>query len=200
MTYMAQSTAAPSAHADAPMRRSHRPEPVRGRVLRLLHRQWLACGCLVALLLSGCASAGLYRHDPPGQPNTSTKVRRYRTVQGSPPPQAPNLSMVRGVVHEWGIASFYGEAFHGKPTASGEPFDMHALTAAHKTLPLGTTVRATNLDNGMNVVVRINDRGPFIAGRIIDLSYGAAQAVHMVEAGIANIAIEILEPGEEAER
>jgi rare lipoprotein A len=108
--------------------------------------------------------------------------------------------MVRGVVHEWGIASFYGEAFHGKPTASGEPFDMHALTAAHKTLPLGTTVRATNLDNGMNVVVRINDRGPFIAGRIIDLSYGAAQAVHMVEAGIANIAIEILEPSEEAER
>ena len=199
MTHMAQSTAPPSAHADAPMRRSYRPEPVGGRVLRLLHRQWIACGCLVALL-SGCTSAGLYRHDPPRQPNTPTTVRRYHTAQGSHPPQAPDLSAVRGAVHEWGIASFYGEAFHGKPTASGEPFNMHALTAAHKTLPLGTTVRATNLDNGMNVVVRINDRGPFIAGRIIDLSYGAAQAVHMVEAGIANIAIEILEPSEEAER
>jgi len=91
-----------------------------------------------------------------------------------------------------GKASWYGEAFHGRPTASGEPYDMHAPTAAHKTLPFGTRVRVTNLDNGKQTVVRINDRGPFVKGRIIDLSYGAAKKIQMLQAGVVRVKLEVL--------
>ena len=84
---------------------------------------------------------------------------------------------------ESGVASWYGSAFHGRRTASGERFDMHQLTAAHKTLPLGTVVQVRNPLNGKTVDVKINDRGPFIKGRIIDLSYRAALALGIVQAG-----------------
>ncbi|RME35133.1 MAG: septal ring lytic transglycosylase RlpA family protein, partial [Deltaproteobacteria bacterium] len=84
---------------------------------------------------------------------------------------------------EQGTASWYGPKFHGRKTSNGETFDMYALTAAHKTLPLGVSVRVTNLRNGRQVVVRVNDRGPFVAGRIIDLSYAAAKELDMIEAG-----------------
>ena len=104
---------------------------------------------------------------------------------------APTRREPRGV---WtGTASWYGEAHHGKKTASGEPFDMHALTAAHRTLPLGTRVRVTNLANGRAVEVRINDRGPSVADRIIDLSYGAARALDAVGAGVFRVRIAVLE-------
>ena len=93
-----------------------------------------------------------------------------------------------------GIASFYSDALQGRPTASGEPYDATGLTAAHKTLPLGTRVRITNLDNGRTVVVRINDRGPFIAGRVIDLSHAAAARLGMTQAGLAKVELEILDP------
>jgi rare lipoprotein A len=92
-----------------------------------------------------------------------------------------------------GKASWYGEAHHGKKTASGEPFDMHALTAAHRTLPFGTRVLVTNLANGRAVEVRINDRGPLVADRIIDLSYGAARALDAVGAGVFRVRIAVLE-------
>ena len=82
---------------------------------------------------------------------------------------------------EEGIASWYGPGFHGKLTASGERYDMHQMTAAHKRLPLGTIVKVRRLATGRSVTVKINDRGPFIRGRIIDLSYGAAKALRMVE-------------------
>ena len=94
-----------------------------------------------------------------------------------------------------GIASYYGEEFHGKPTASGEIFDMHKQSAAHRTYPLGTRARVTNLQNGKSVVVKINDRGPFVSGRIMDLSYGAAQALGFVDQGTARVKIEVLEWG-----
>jgi len=84
---------------------------------------------------------------------------------------------------EQGIASWYGGTFHGLATASGEPFDMYALTAAHPTLPLGTRVRVRNLENGRTVDVRINDRGPYKYGATIDLSYGAAEVLGMVRNG-----------------
>ena len=93
---------------------------------------------------------------------------------------------------EEGIASWYGKKFHGRQTASGERYDMHELTAAHKSLPFGTRVRVTNLDNGRHVVVRITDRGPFIKGRIIDLSYAAARKVDMVNAGTARVRVEVV--------
>ena len=97
---------------------------------------------------------------------------------------------------ERGIASWYGEEFHGRPTSSGEIYDMHALTAAHKLMPLGTVAKVTNLENGRSVIVKINDRGPFIDDRIIDLSYGSAGAIDMVETGLAPVEIEVLKWGE----
>ena len=91
-----------------------------------------------------------------------------------------------------GMASWYGKKYHGRPTASGEIFDMYKLTAAHKKLPLGTRVRVTNLKNRKSVVVKVNDRGPFVRGRIIDLSYAAAKKIGMIGDGIAKVRVEIV--------
>jgi rare lipoprotein A len=91
-----------------------------------------------------------------------------------------------------GMASWYGEDFQGKPTSNKETYDMYSMTAAHKTLPFGTFVKVTNLTNGKSVVVRINDRGPFVKGRIIDLSFAAAQKIGMSETGIAPVVIKVL--------
>lgn len=91
-----------------------------------------------------------------------------------------------------GIASWYGRKFHGRKTSNGEIYDMYAMTAAHKTLPLGVHVRVTSLNNGRTVTVRVNDRGPFVAGRIIDLSYAAANKLGMAEAGTAQVLVEAL--------
>ena len=92
-----------------------------------------------------------------------------------------------GNVSETGIASYYAHKYHGRTTASGERFDMNDMTAAHKTLPFGTRVRVTNLSNGKSITVRINDRGPFVKGRIIDLSLAAAKKLDMVNAGLAQV-------------
>jgi len=93
---------------------------------------------------------------------------------------------------EVGIASWYGPGFHGKTTANGELYDMYAFTAAHKTLPFGTVVEVVDLDTGRSVVVRINDRGPFVPGRIIDLSYAAAEALGILERGTARVGLIVL--------
>ena len=91
-----------------------------------------------------------------------------------------------------GIASWYGPDFDGNKTSSGESYDMHDLTAAHKTLPMNTVLKVTNLNNGKSVVVRVNDRGPFVKDRIIDLSYGAAKKLGMLDTGTAPVEIEVL--------
>ncbi|MEX2125634.1 MAG: septal ring lytic transglycosylase RlpA family protein [Woeseia sp.] len=91
--------------------------------------------------------------------------------------------------HERGVASWYGKKFHGKPTSSREPYDMYAMTGAHKTLPLPSYVRVTNLRNSKSVIVRINDRGPFVANRIIDLSYAAAERLDMLRDGTSLVEI-----------
>ena len=91
-----------------------------------------------------------------------------------------------------GYASWYGKKFQGRPTASGEIYNMYAYTAAHRTLPLGTYVKVTNLSNGKSVVVKINDRGPFVKGRIIDLSYAAAKKIGMVNKGVQKVRIEAI--------
>jgi rare lipoprotein A len=92
-----------------------------------------------------------------------------------------------------GVASWYGPDFHGRPTSSQEVYDMNDMTAAHKTLPFGTWVLVTNLDNGRSVSVRINDRGPFVEGRIIDLSYAAARMLGVVGPGTAPVRLELLD-------
>ncbi len=91
-----------------------------------------------------------------------------------------------------GIASWYGPNFHAKKTSNGETYDMYALTAAHKTLPMNTVVRVDNLENGKNVIVRVNDRGPFVDGRIIDLSNTAAHKIDMVRKGTARVKVTVL--------
>ena len=94
--------------------------------------------------------------------------------------------------HQQGRASWYGPGFNGRKTASGEIYDMNAMTAAHKSLPLGTKVKVTNLGNGKSVVVRINDRGPFYGNRILDLSKAAAGKIGSIEKGVADVSIVVL--------
>lgn len=94
---------------------------------------------------------------------------------------------------EIGLASWYGKKFHGRLTSNGEKFDMHAISAAHKALPLPTIVRVTNLDNGQKVVVRVNDRGPFHDDRVIDLSYEAAVQLGFADKGVAPVVVEALD-------
>jgi len=106
--------------------------------------------------------------------------------------QIPKKEVPKGV--QYGIASWYGKDFHGKPTSSGEIYDMYQLTCAHNTLPLGTMVMVTNMENGKSVELKVNDRGPFVKDRIIDLSYAAAQIVGMYEKGIAYVKVEFIGP------
>ncbi|MBV8626907.1 MAG: septal ring lytic transglycosylase RlpA family protein [Paraburkholderia sp.] len=115
------------------------------------------------------------------------------TASGGPlanaEPLSDNSADISGF-RETGRASWYGRFFHGRRTANGERYDMHALTAAHKTLPLGSYVRVTNPDTSRSVVVRINDRGPYVRSRVIDLSYAAAKALGMQRLGTARVKIE----------
>lgn len=108
-----------------------------------------------------------------------------------PPATSPRPSVRLGAT-ESGRASWYGPDYHGRQTASGERYNMFALTAAHRTLPFGTLVRVENRENGREVIVRINDRGPFVHGRIVDLSYAAARAIGMSRAGEVKIRMEVV--------
>ncbi|MBL7179546.1 MAG: septal ring lytic transglycosylase RlpA family protein [Desulfobacterales bacterium] len=134
------------------------------------------CGLLL-LLVFGCATPG-----PPPTPPGHPKPYRIGTNWYQPLPHARDF-------RQRGKASWYGSDFHGRQTASGEIYDMYAMTAAHKTLPLGTYVRVNNLDNNKTIDVRVNDRGPFVRGRIIDLSYTAAQKIGVVGPGTAPVEI-----------
>jgi len=102
------------------------------------------------------------------------------------------LFSLYGPYYETGIASWYGPGFDGNLTANGEIYDMNGISAAHKTLPFGTIVRVVDLDTGRSIVVRINDRGPFVEGRIIDLSKGAAEKLGMVERGIIPVGLRVV--------
>jgi len=95
-----------------------------------------------------------------------------------------------------GVASYYAHDFHGKLTSNGETFDMNALTAAHRTFPFGTSILVTNLTNNKTVTVRVNDRGPFVDGRIIDLSMGAAKVIGLIQTGTAKVRLEVMRWGD----
>lgn len=127
---------------------------------------------------------------PRAEPRSRSGNPRFYTVAG-------RRYFVLGTAEgysERGVASWYGEQFHARATSSGERFDMYAMSAAHKTLPLPCYARVTNLANGRSVVVRINDRGPFVANRLIDLSYGAAARLDMLRAGTAFVEVTVLQP------
>jgi rare lipoprotein A len=155
------------------------------------------------------ASPGPERGTPPPPPDLALipdAVPRVepRSKRGNPPyyevfgKRYVLLATAEGY-RERGVASWYGPDFHARPTSSGEPYDMYAMTAAHKTLPIPAYARVTNLANGRSVVVRINDRGPFVANRIIDLSYTAAHRLDMTRAGTAFVEVEVITPGTLAE-
>jgi rare lipoprotein A len=127
----------------------------------------------------GLATAGLLAVGIFASGCASSSTSRYQS-----PPKATDVRLAVGV------ASYYGKQFHGRKTASGEKYNMHALTAAHRTLPFGTQVKVTNLTNDRSVVVRVNDRGPFIRGRIMDVSLEAARRLQMIGAGTARVRLE----------
>jgi len=108
--------------------------------------------------------------------------------------RSPNQNSNEGEVF-FGESSYYAEKFHGRKTANGEIFDMYKKTAAHKSLPFNTLLEVTNLENNKSVIVRVNDRGPFVGGRILDLSYGAAKEIDMISSGVVEVKIKILERG-----
>jgi rare lipoprotein A len=145
-----------------------------------------------AVVVGGCASSVRF---------ASTKSIPRSTSSGSARTDDGNIVRVkhdRVLLTLEGVASFYADDFHGKLTSNGEVFDMHDLTAAHRTLPFDSKVRVTNLENDKSIVVRINDRGPFVDGRMIDLSLGAAKELDMVQKGTARVKLEVLEWGDGA--
>ncbi|HSH85295.1 MAG TPA: septal ring lytic transglycosylase RlpA family protein [Guyparkeria sp.] len=157
---------------------------------------WLIFAVGLALGLSGCASG-----PSPGRAATTDAVPRAEPPSNRGNPASYTVFGKRYHVQasnagfrQRGIASWYGDKFHGRPTSSGEPYDMYQMTAAHKTLRLPAYVRVTNQINGKSVVVRVNDRGPFVGDRIIDLSYAAAHKIGMTGRGTVPVEIEVVGP------
>ena len=137
----------------------------------------------------GCSSSP--RYTTGSTPNRSKSTKKVKSISSN--------SKNKKVKHRkvmTGISSFYAEDFHGKLTANGEVYDMYGVTAAHKTLPLNTICRVTNLANDKSLILRINDRGPYIKGRILDCSYGAAKKLDFINQGTTNVKIEVIEWGD----
>ena len=151
-------------------------------------RRFIAQGLAIAFLIVGLGAAQ--------GPNISEAIAApVSSVQAT-----PEVRPVKTKPYQVGTASWYGQIFDGKPTASGEPYDMYDMTAAHLTLPMGSYVRVTNLRNGRAVVVRVNDRGPIVPGRIIDLSYGAAQALQFKQRGLQRVRLDLVTPSKLAQK
>lgn len=133
----------------------------------------------MVIMIHSCSNSPRYnRNKPrPAQSNKNTKPNKNQKVF-------------------YGTSSYYGKDFHGKLTANGEVFDMYGLTAAHKTLPLNTIIRVTNKANDKSLILRVNDRGPFIGNRILDCSYGAALKLDFLNQGITEVKIEVIEWGD----
>jgi rare lipoprotein A len=153
----------------------------------------------VLLLMAGCSTRGVPGRPAAPIPAVATRTSPDASVYTHPTMRPYTVNGHRyfpTVVHKGdtfdGVASWYGPDFHGKLTSNGERYDMYAATAAHKTLPMNTIVRVTNKRNGRQTVVRINDRGPFVASRIIDLSNKAAKDLEMVGAGTTDVHLEVL--------
>jgi len=164
--------------------------------------RWALTAALAAALVTGCSVS-----DGPGEPIEDPGAIPDAVPRDEPLSESgnPESYEVRGERYhvmdsaagfrERGIGSWYGSKFQGRQTASGERFDMYAMTAAHKRLPLPTYLRVKNLDNGRTIVVRVNDRGPFADNRILDLSYAAAAKIGMLKSGTAPVSIRAVGPG-----
>ncbi len=150
----------------------------------------LCASAVISVSLGGCVplryyGAGTAGHSPYVKPANTSKTEFTK------PEDYKNLGKDAWKNEMEGVASWYGVDFNGRLTASGEVYDMYKFTAAHKTLPLGTLVKVTNVDNGKAVEVRVNDRGPYVKGRIIDLSRTAGRAIDIRGAGTANVKLEV---------
>ena len=146
---------------------------------------------IILLFFYSCTSSPRY-----GQYSNTRKTPRLKE---SSKLQNPADIKTKGIKHRKvmnGVSSFYAEDFHGKLTANGEIYDMYGVTAAHKTLPLNTVCRVTNTSNKKSLILRINDRGPYIKGRILDCSYGAAKKLDFINQGTTKVKIEVIEWGD----
>ena len=123
--------------------------------------------------------------------NTTLSVGQKNDVNVQKTSFAPND--VKARLLQTGVASYYGPGFHGRRTANGETFNMNAMTAAHRTLPFGTKLKVTNLANGQSTIVRVNDRGPYVGGRVIDLSVAAAKQIGSTSSGTAKVKLEVVD-------
>ncbi len=139
---------------------------------------------IFAICVGGCAS--------------SPRFTRARTAEPKNTTSASGSSTTANKVQSYeGLASYYAHDFNGKKTANGETYDMYQLTAAHRSFPFGTKVKVTNLDNNKSVVIRVNDRGPFVLNRIMDVSLGAATQLDMLKKGTAHVRLEVVEWGDD---
>jgi rare lipoprotein A (peptidoglycan hydrolase) len=146
-------------------------------------RRRIAHGLAVFLCVASLGAA---------QGNSGSALDQRSLGRPQPKPATKSKLSKKAKPYQVGTASWYGSYFHGKETASGEPFNMYDLTAAHPTLPLGTFVKVTNLRNGRTLVVRVNDRGPVVDGRIIDLSYEAARQLDLKSRGIQRVRLDLV--------
>jgi rare lipoprotein A len=158
---------------------------------------WRIFFIVLPLLLTACGPRHpvvIDKRTPPVQRQEVGKETIKEEIKEEKPalPEKIEKRESRGV--QYGIASWYGDEFHGRPTSSGEIYDMYQLTCAHNTLPLGTTVMVTNLENGKSLELRVNDRGPFVKDRIIDLSYAGAKILGIWEKGTAFVKVEFIGP------
>lgn len=178
------------------------------RALKLVHLLALMSAVLLVFSLSGCQSGDSFARLKDSGPSHEVDVSQIEnaipridpiTIAGNKNPYTVNgvtyqlLPAAKGYREE-GMASWYGNKFHGRKTSNGETYDMYGMTAAHKTLPIPAYVRVTNLANGRQIIVRVNDRGPFHGGRIIDLSYAGAKKLDYANSGTARVRVEVIDP------
>ena len=150
---------------------------------------------LIGMLCMECTPSPRYRSNSKPSP-TATKKQKQKNKKHNKKKKNNKSPFDKSKKVFRGISSYYGPKFHGKLTANGEIFDMYGVSAAHKELPFNTVVRVTNEDNGKSLIIRINDRGPYISGRILDCSFGAAKKLGFVGEGTAPVKIEVLEWGD----
>lgn len=153
--------------------------------------RWLsAVSCLIIL---GCASTPRFAEKEEHNRIDSGRTQKTVPVKDDEPARASTGKVLLTLE---GIVSYYAHDFQGKQTSNGETFDMDDLTAAHRTFPFGTKVKVTNLENKKSVIVRVNDRGPFVEGRIMDLSMGAAKEIGLIQNGTVTARLEVLQWGD----
>ena len=178
------------------------------RALKLVHLLALMSAVLLVFSLGGCQSGDSFARLKDSGPSHDVDVSQLEnavprvdpiTIAGNKNPYTINgvtyqlMPAAKGYREE-GMASWYGNKFHGRKTSNGETYDMYGMTAAHKTLPIPAYVRVTNLANGRQIIVRVNDRGPFHGGRIIDLSYAGAKKLGYANSGTARVRVEAIDP------